>query len=95
MPIDTVPDIPAPPDATEVFGWAQHGPDLAQRAFTGTVRETAGLRVRIEGVQFQNRACLRRVVVDAASLSTRLDPEAVRQLASALTAAADEIAARA
>jgi hypothetical protein len=27
--------IPAPPDATEVFAWTQHGPDLARRPFGG------------------------------------------------------------
>jgi hypothetical protein len=90
----TVPDVPAPPDATEVSGWTQHGPGLARRPFTGTVREAYGFVVRIEGIQRENQTCLRRVVVDAASMSTRLNPEAVRQLASALTAAADEIEAR-
>jgi hypothetical protein len=70
------------------------GCTLAKRQFTGTVREVAGFAVRIEGVQRENRTCERQVVVEADSLSTRLDPEAVRQLASALTAAAAEIAAR-
>jgi hypothetical protein len=37
MPTDIVTDIPAPPDATEVFDWTQHGPDLARRPFTGAV----------------------------------------------------------
>lgn len=90
----TVPDIPAPPDATDVFAWTQHGPDLARRPFTGAVREVAGFTVRIEGVQRQNGSCLRRVTVEATSLETRLDPEPVRQLAAALMAAADEIEAR-
>jgi hypothetical protein len=94
MPTETVPDIPAPPDATEIFDWTQHGPDVARRPFTGTVREAYGFSVRIEGIQRENRECLRRVVVDAQSLSTQLCPEAVRQLASALTAAVDEIEAR-
>lgn len=75
-------------------GWAQHGPALARRPLTGTVREVAGFTVRIEGIQRENRACSRQVVVEAASLCTRLELEAVRQLASALTAAVDEIAAR-
>ena len=90
----TVPDIPAPPDATELLGWAQHGPGLARRPFTGTVREAHGFVVRIVGIQRENRKCLRRIVVDAQSLSTQLCPEAVRQLASALTAAVAEIEAR-
>jgi hypothetical protein len=94
MPTDIDPDAPAPLDATEVFGWAQHGPDLARRPFTGAVREVAGFTVHIEGIQRQNGTCLRRVTVKAASVETRLDPEAVRQLASALIAAVDEIAAR-
>jgi integrase/recombinase XerC len=37
MPTDVVPDIPAPPDATEVFAWTQHGPDLARRPFLTTL----------------------------------------------------------
>ena len=94
MPTDIIPDVPAPPDATELFAWTQHGPDLARRPFTGAVREVAGFAVRIEGIQRENRTCLRRVTVEVASLETRLDPEAVRQLASALSAAADEIEAR-
>lgn len=76
-----------------MFSWAQHGPDLVRRAFTGAVREAAGFVVRIEGIQRENGRCLRRVTVEAVSLSTRLDPEAVRQSASALTAAVDEIEA--
>jgi len=90
----TIPDIAAPPDATELLDWSQHGPGLARRPFTGSVREAAGFVVRIQGLQRENRTCLRRVTVEAASLSTRLDPEAVRQLAAALTAAVDEIEAR-
>jgi integrase len=50
----TTPDIPAPPDATEVFAWTQHAPDLARRPFTGAVREVAGFTVRIEGFQRDN-----------------------------------------
>jgi hypothetical protein len=94
MPTETIPDIAAPPDATEVFDWTQHGPGLARRPFTGTVREAYGFVVRIEGIQRENGKCLRRVVVDAQSLSTQLCPEAVRQLSSALTAAVDEVEAR-
>lgn len=94
MPTETIPDIPAPPDATELLDWTQHGPGLALRPFTGTVRDVYGFVVRIEGIQRENRKCLRRVVVDAQSSSTQLCPEAVRQLASALTAAVDEIEAR-
>jgi hypothetical protein len=86
--------IPTPPDATEVLDWAQHGPDLARRPFTGTVHEVAGFQVRIEGIQRQNGTCLRRVVVAADSLETQLCPQAVRQVASALVAAVEEIEAR-
>jgi hypothetical protein len=74
-------DIPAPPDATELFDWLQHGPDLARRPFTGTVREVAGFVVRIEGIQRDNQRCTRQVVVDAESVETRMESEAVRQLA--------------
>ena len=94
MPTDLATEIPAPPDATELFAWTQHGPDLARRPFTGTVREAVGFVVLIEGVQHETRTCLRRMTVEAASSQTRLDPEAVRQLASALAAAVDEIEAR-
>jgi hypothetical protein len=61
-----------------VFGWAQRGPDLARRPFTGPIREVAGFVVLIEAVQRENRTCLRRVIVEADSLATRLEPEAVR-----------------
>lgn len=91
---NTIPNVPAPPDATEVFGWSQHGPDLARRPFTGAVREVAGFTVRIEGIQRENGTCQRRVTVRAGSPLTRLEPEALRQLASVLIAAADEIGAR-
>ena len=94
MSIATVPDIPAPPDATEVFDWTHHGPDLARRPFTGTVREACGFVVVIEGVQRENRTCSRQVTVEVDSVATRLELEAVRQVAAALTAAADEIADR-
>ncbi len=94
MPTDLATEIPAPSDATELFAWTQHGPDLARRPFTGTVREVAGFMVRIEGIQRQNGRSLRRVTVEAASLETQLCPEAVRQFASALVAAVDEIEAR-
>jgi hypothetical protein len=85
---------PRPPDATEVLGWTQHGPDLARRPFTGAVREVAGFTVRIEGIQRENGTCRRRVTVKAGSPETRLEPEVVRQLAAALIAAANEIEAR-
>lgn len=94
MSTATVPDIPAPPDATELFAWTQHSPDVARRRFTGAVREAGGFAVRIEGVQRQNGRCLRRVTIQAPSPETTLDTEAVRQLAGALTAAVDEIEAR-
>ncbi len=87
------PRCPAPPDATEVFAWTQGGHGLAVRPFKGAVREVAGFTVRLEGIQRRNRTCLRRVTVDAASLTTRLEPEAVRQLAAALVAAVDDIEA--
>jgi hypothetical protein len=88
----TTQDITAPPDATEVSDWRQHGPDLATRMFTGSARESAGFTVRIGGVQRQNKTCRRWVTVEAESaLGTPMEAEAVRQLASALSAAVDEI----
>jgi hypothetical protein len=89
------PDIAAPPDATEVQEWLQHGRELATRTFTGAVRETAGFTVTVGGVQRQNGTCRRCVTVEAeAPVVGPLEPEAVRQLAAALSAAADEIEAR-
>lgn len=93
MPTDTVPDVPAPPDATEVSDWSS-GDDLALRSFAGTVREAVGFAVRVKGVQRRNGTSIRWVSVDVDSPGAPLAPEAVRQLASALTAAADEIEAR-
>jgi hypothetical protein len=92
--VPETPDIPSPPEATEVFGWTQHRQDLATRTFCGAVREAARFTVRIEGFQRENRTCQRWLVVDAPSLQTGLEPEAARQLAAALVAAADEIEAR-
>jgi hypothetical protein len=94
MPTDLAPDIPAPPDAVEVFDWAWHGPAIAARVLSGSEREAASFTVRIEGEQRENRTCRRWMAVDAGSYRTRLEPEAARQLAAALTAAADEIEAR-
>ncbi|WP_292990655.1 hypothetical protein [Mycobacterium sp.] len=93
MPTETVPELPTPPDADELYDWSQSGPELLKRPFTGTVREAAGFMVRVEGVHWENGTCSRRVVVVASSLQTQLELEAVRQLAAALSAAADEIEA--
>jgi hypothetical protein len=93
--VSTTQDIASPPDAIEVSDWRQHGPDLATRRFTGSVRAAAGFTVRIGGVQRQNNTCRRWVTVEAeAALGVPMEPEAVRQLAAALTAAVDEIEVR-
>jgi hypothetical protein len=93
MPTDLFPDTPAPPDATELFSWTQRGPDLATRVFCGAVREAAGFAVRIEGFQRENRTCHCWLAIVGTTVQTRLEPEAARQLAAALTAAASEIEA--
>lgn len=87
----STPDIAAPQDATEVYGWAQ-----GVRTFDGTVRESGGVTVRIAGVQRANRTCERY-----ATLHVRpgfdeavFEPMALRQLAAVLVAAADEIEGR-
>lgn len=89
-------NVAAPPDATEVYGWTAHRDGLAARAFDATVRECAGYRIRVHGVQRENGTCRRWVVIEAGPGADEemLEPEAVRQLAAALTAAADEIEAR-
>jgi hypothetical protein len=88
-------DIPAPPDATEVFDWRHASHDVAARVFDGTVRQAVGLTISIGGLQRHNGTCRRWVTVEAqSSIGAPLDPEAVRQLAAALVAAADEIEAR-
>lgn len=85
----------APPDATEVHDWSQLGAGLATRVFAGTTREAAGFTVRVGGLQRSNSTCRRWVVVEAtSSIGVPLEPEAVRQFAAALVAAADEIEAR-
>jgi hypothetical protein len=93
MSTPIIPDVPSPPDATKVFSWTQQGPDLATRVFCGAVREAAGFAVRVEGFQRENQTCQRWLSVDAGTFQTRLEPEAARQLAAALTAAASEIEA--
>ena len=90
--VSTTQDIAPPPDATEVSDWRQHAPDLATRMFTGSTREAAGFTVCIGGIQRQNKSCRRWVTIEAAkSITALLEPEAVRQLAAALSAAVDEI----
>ena len=91
---DSQPNVAAPPDATEVFGWTHQGHDLASRTFAGTVRDAAVHRPG-GGVQRQNGTCRRWVTVEAKSpCSGLVEPEVVRQLATALRAAADAIEAR-
>ncbi|MEY8013848.1 hypothetical protein [Mycobacterium servetii] len=89
------PGVTAPPDATEIHDWLQRGAGLPTRAFDGTVREAVGFTVRVGGLQRSNGTCKRWVTVEApARFGVPLQPEAVRQLAAALTAAAYEIEAR-
>jgi hypothetical protein len=84
--------VAAPPDATEVQEWLQHGQGLATRVFDGTVREAVGFKVGIGGVQRQNGSCQRWVTAEAGSLlGGPFERELVRQLAAVLTASADEI----
>lgn len=110
MPITQtdLPDTATPPDATEVHDWLQHrracgswpGSSLPTRLFDGTARQASGFTVLVEGIQYQTGACQRWVTVQAESVQAEslfpdpLEPEAARQLAAALTAAADEIEAR-
>ncbi|AAS05068.1 hypothetical protein PICSAR240_03899 [Mycobacterium avium subsp. paratuberculosis] len=82
LPVDTL-DVTAPPDATEVYGWAAHPDGLAARAFEAAVRDCAGYRVRVRGAQRSNVTCRRWVAIEAAPGADEqaLEPEAVRQLA--------------
>jgi len=94
-PDDTL-NVPAPSDATQVHGWLEAGDGLATRLFNGTVREAARFSIRVRGLQRDNGTCRRWVVVETESgLGAPLEPEAGRQLAAALSAAADEIEGRA
>ncbi|WP_249025852.1 hypothetical protein [Mycobacterium europaeum] len=96
LSVDTTQNVTAPPDATEVYGWAAHRDGLAARVFDATVRECAGFAIRVHGQQRSNSTCRRWVTVDTrpGADEEMLEPEAVRQLAAALVAAADEIEAR-
>lgn len=99
----STPNTPTPPDATEVFGWVQRGNRLATRAFAGKVQQAAGFTVRVEGVQRENHTCTRWVTIGprnepapawSGSPHDLMEPQAARQLAAALVAAADEIEAQ-
>lgn len=81
-----------PADAREVFDW--HDRDgLAAREFVGSAREAAGYVVRVEGVQLANGACTRRISIEPSGRRRAylLETPAVRQLAAAINATADEI----
>lgn len=93
---DTLLNVSAPPDATEVYGWAAHRDGLAARVFEATVREASGYTVAIHGVQRENGACQRWAIITAGPGLDEQDfePQALRQLAAALVATADEIEAR-
>ncbi len=87
--------VVAPPDAAQLHDWLKRGTGLPTRVFDGTVRQAAGFTIGVGGLQRGNGTCKRWVTVDAVfRLGVPLEPEAVRQLAAALTAAADEIEAR-
>ncbi|WP_247600179.1 hypothetical protein [Mycobacterium intracellulare] len=91
LSVDTL-NVAAPPDAAQVHDWIQRGNSLPTRAFDGTVREASGFTVRVGGLQRANGTCKRWLTVNTESLlGLPLEPEAVRQLAAALTAAADEL----
>ncbi|MBV8786440.1 MAG: hypothetical protein JOZ00_07100 [Mycobacterium sp.] len=92
----SAPDIAAPPDAEQVHEWVPRGEGLAIRVFDGTVREAAGFTIQVGGVQHQNGTCRRWVAIEAAgrTVGAAMEPESLRQLSAALSAAADEIEAR-
>lgn len=86
--------VAAPPDATEVHDWSRLGGGLSTRVFAGNTREAAGFTLRVGGLQRSNRICRRWVTVETvSSIGAPLEPEAVRQFAAALVAAANEVEA--
>ncbi|WP_260737073.1 hypothetical protein [Mycobacterium sp. SMC-2] len=101
-PLDDAPSvrliISAPPDATEVHDDDKrllHRSDTPQ-LFEGIAAQVQVITVRVHGLQRSNGTCRRWVTVDTrpGTDEEMLEPEAVRQLAAALVAAADEIEAR-
>jgi hypothetical protein len=85
----------APPDATQLHQWLQQSTTLHTRGFDGTLRETGGFAVQVRGLQRHNGTCRRWMTVDTqCGLGLPMEPEAARQLAGVLIAAADEIEAR-
>ncbi|MBV8785296.1 MAG: hypothetical protein JOZ00_01245 [Mycobacterium sp.] len=93
---DNIAPVHAPPDAIEVHDWVPRGEGLAVRVFDGTVREAAGFTIQVGGVQHENGTCRRWVGIEAAgrTVGATMEPESIRQLSAALSAAADEIEAR-
>lgn len=80
-----------PSDATRVFAWDEVGGRLRSREFVGTERQAAGFTVTIEGEQRENGMCRRWVSVWRANRDEPLPSQSARQLAAAISAAADEI----
>jgi hypothetical protein len=82
---------PAPPDATGVRDWTQRA-GVPTRLFDGNVREAFGFTVRVGSLQRDNGTCNRWLTVETDfRFGVPMESEAARQLAAALSAAADEI----
>lgn len=87
-----VSNLPAAPiDARRLFDWDHDASGPPTREFVGTERQASGFTVSIDGVQSGTGAVHRRASVWRSGRDAQLESEALRQLASAINAAAAEI----
>ena len=89
MTDDSIPDAPAPPDATQLFEWSTDEGGLF-REFSGATRDVSGARICISGYQNSDGTCHRWLNLHAGEVTT-LTPAQARELGKALQSAADDV----
>ncbi|SPM29223.1 hypothetical protein [Mycobacterium terramassiliense] len=80
--------IPAPPDATRIYGWQANG-DRTWREFDGRTTRVGEAVIRVVGRQFGDGTCERWISLSATH-DEEFQAEQARELAAALEAVAEE-----
>ena len=89
-------DVPAPPDATDTGAWDKGEGGIYARFIRGTHRQVRHLTVTIGGLQYSNGVIERTIRVQPGETDDgEMTADLAREVAAALTAAADEIDAAA